>query len=72
METGYEAFSFYYDQLTENVEYPQRAAYFHRLIQKYRQCDGVILQSGECPGILYSIESLSSIYHLRFFEQWIL
>ena len=43
METGYEAFSFYYDQLTENVEYPQRAAYFHKLIQKYCQSEGVVL-----------------------------
>lgn len=43
METGYEAFSFYYDQLTENVEYPQRAAYFHKLIQKYCQSEGVCI-----------------------------
>ena len=48
METGYEAFSFYYDQLTENVEYPQRAAYFHRLIQKYRQSEGVVLLDLAC------------------------
>ena len=48
METGYEAFSFYYDQLTENVEYPQRAAYFHKLIQKYRQSEGVVLLDLAC------------------------
>lgn len=48
METGYEAFSFYYDQLTENVEYPQRAAYFHKLIQKYCQSEGVVLLDLAC------------------------
>ena len=50
METGYEAFSFYYDKLTENVEYPQRAAYFHKLIQKYRQSEGVGLRNGQAFG----------------------
>ena len=48
METGYEAFSFYYDQLTENVEYPQRAAYFHKMIQKYCQSEGVVLLDLAC------------------------
>ena len=48
METGYEAFSFYYDQLTENVEYPQLADYFHKLIQKYRQSEGVVLLDLAC------------------------
>ena len=48
METGYEAFSFYYDQLTENVEYPQRAAYFHKLIQKYCQSEGGVVLDLAC------------------------
>ena len=48
METGYEAFSFYYDQLTENVQYPQRAAYFHQLIQKYQQAEGNVLLDLAC------------------------
>ena len=48
METGYEAFSFYYDQLTENVQYPQRAAYFHRFIQKYQQAEGNVLLDLAC------------------------
>ncbi|MFR6495896.1 MAG: hypothetical protein ACLUOF_05370 [Ruminococcus sp.] len=34
-ETGYETFSFYYDALTENVDYPARAAYLDGLVQKY-------------------------------------
>ena len=34
-ETGYETFSFYYDALTENVNYPARAAYLDGLVQKY-------------------------------------
>ena len=33
-ETGYETFSFYYDALTENVNYPARAAYLDGLVQK--------------------------------------
>jgi 2-polyprenyl-3-methyl-5-hydroxy-6-metoxy-1,4-benzoquinol methylase len=48
METGYETFSFYYDQLTENVHYPQRAAYFDKLIRKYQQADGNVLLDLAC------------------------
>lgn len=32
---GYSTFARFYDALTENVNYPARAGYFHRLIQKY-------------------------------------
>ena len=39
-ETGYETFSFYYDALTENVNYPARAAYLDGLVQKYKQSAG--------------------------------
>lgn len=39
-ETGYETFSFYYDALTENVDYPARAAYLDGLVQKYLRSGG--------------------------------
>ncbi len=47
-ETGYEIFSFYYDALTENVEAPKRAAYFDKLIQKYRRTKGNVLLDLAC------------------------
>ena len=34
-ETGYETFAFYYDSLTQNVNYDERAEYFDRLIQTF-------------------------------------
>ena len=42
-ETGYETFSFYYDALTENVNYPARAAYLDGLVQKYKQSAGKVM-----------------------------
>lgn len=32
---GYGSFAWYYDRLTENVNYPARAAYFDRIIKKW-------------------------------------
>ena len=43
MDSGYETFSVYYDCLTKNVNYHQRALYFDGLIQSYLQSDGVVL-----------------------------
>ena len=40
-ETGYETFSFCYDALTENVNYPARAAYLDGLVQKYKHAKTV-------------------------------
>jgi len=34
---GYGSFSWYYDRLTENVDYPARAAYFDRLAKQWVQ-----------------------------------
>ncbi len=48
MDTGYEIFSQYYDGLTENVDYPGRAAYFDALIRRYKQSEGVVLLDLAC------------------------
>lgn len=48
METGYEEFSYYYDELTENVHYADRAVYFNRLIQKHIQSKGNVLLDLAC------------------------
>ena len=48
METGYETFARYYDGLTENVDYPKRAAYFDGLIQKHKRSAGVVLLDLAC------------------------
>lgn len=48
MDTGYEVFSQYYDGLTENVDYPRRAAYFDKLIQKHKRSEGVVLLDLAC------------------------
>lgn len=48
MDTGYETFSRYYDGLTENVDYKSRAAYFHGLIEKYKQSEGNVLLDLAC------------------------
>ena len=45
-ETGYETFSFYYDALTENVDYPARAAYLDGLVQKYLRSGGKVVRYG--------------------------
>jgi ubiquinone/menaquinone biosynthesis C-methylase UbiE len=47
-ETGYETFSFYYDALTENVSYPERAEYFDRLIQKHLRSGGNVMLDLAC------------------------
>lgn len=45
---GYETFSLYYDALTENVCYPERASYFDMLIQKHQQAAGKVLLDLAC------------------------
>ena len=47
-ETGYETFSFYYDALTENVDYPARAAYLDGLVQKYLRSGGKVMLDLAC------------------------
>lgn len=47
-ETGYETFSFYYDALTENVDYPARAAYFDRIIQENLHSSGRVMLDLAC------------------------
>ncbi len=41
--SGYGNFAAYYDGLTENVSYPDRAAYFHQLIGQYGQGGNLLL-----------------------------
>lgn len=48
LETGYESFSLYYDALTENVNYPVRAAYFDRLIRKHLCSKGYVMLDLAC------------------------
>ncbi len=48
METGYETFSFYYDQLTKNVHYPARAAYLDSLIRQHLRSEGNVLLDLAC------------------------
>lgn len=45
---GLETFSFYYDALTENVNYPARAAYLDGLVQKYKQSAGKVMLDLAC------------------------
>lgn len=47
-QTGYEVFSFYYDALTENVDYPARAAYFDGLIRRHLRSTGRVLLDLAC------------------------
>lgn len=47
-ETGYETFSFYYDALTENVDYPSRAAYLDGLVQKHLRSGGKVMLDLAC------------------------
>lgn len=47
-ETGYETFSFYYDALTENVDYAARAAYFDELIRAQLRSQGHVLLDLAC------------------------
>ncbi|MBQ8688233.1 MAG: class I SAM-dependent methyltransferase [Ruminococcus sp.] len=48
MDTGYEVFSQYYDGLTENVNYAERAAYFDGLIRRHKRSEGVVLLDLAC------------------------
>lgn len=48
MNTGYEIFSQYYDELTENVDYKKRSKYFHKLIQKHKKSNGNVLLDLAC------------------------
>lgn len=48
MNTGYEIFSQYYDELTENVDYKKRSKYFHKLIQKHKKSSGNVLLDLAC------------------------
>ncbi|MBQ8011935.1 MAG: class I SAM-dependent methyltransferase [Oscillospiraceae bacterium] len=45
---NYENFAAYYDALTENVEYPLRAARLHHLVNTYIRTDGRILLDLAC------------------------
>lgn len=47
-ETGYEVFSWFYDELTQNVGYDKRAEYFHKFIQQYCQSGGKVLLDLAC------------------------
>ena len=47
-ETGYETFAFYYDSLTQNVNYDERAEYFDRLIQTFLHSSGNVLLDLAC------------------------
>lgn len=47
-DTGYERFSLCYDALTENVCYPQRAAYLDQLIRKHLQSGGKVMLDLAC------------------------
>lgn len=46
--TGYSAFAYFYDRLTANISYQERAGYFHGLIEKYRRVPGNILLDLAC------------------------
>lgn len=48
MTSAYSAFARYYDVLTQNVNYKERAAYFHRLISKYAPQGGNLLLDLAC------------------------
>lgn len=40
---GYNAFAYFYDKLTENISYKDRAAYFDRLIKLHGGKKGILL-----------------------------
>ena len=46
--TGYETFSFYYDTLTGNVDYPARAAYLNALIRENLRSKGNVMLDLAC------------------------
>ena len=43
MMTGYGPFAWYYDELTENVSYEERAAYFLKLVEHYGSSGNIVL-----------------------------
>lgn len=43
MSKGYSAFAYFYDALTENISYKDRAAYFDRLIKKHGGTKNLLL-----------------------------
>ncbi|MBR4362000.1 MAG: methyltransferase domain-containing protein [Ruminococcus sp.] len=45
---GYSVFARYYDQLTANIDYRRRAAYFNDIIKRYRPAEGGILLDLAC------------------------
>lgn len=45
---GYSVFARYYDQLTANIDYRKRAAYFNDIIKRYRPAEGGILLDLAC------------------------
>jgi SAM-dependent methyltransferase len=45
---GYSVFARYYDQLTANIDYKKRAAYFNDIIRKFRDAEGGILLDLAC------------------------
>ena len=47
-ETGYETFAFYYDSLTKNINYDERAEYFDRQIQTFLHSSGNVLLDLAC------------------------
>ena len=63
-ETGYETFSFYYDALTENVNYPARAAYLDGLVQKYKQSAGKVMLDLACGTGTMTEEMAERGYHM--------
>ena len=45
---GYSVFARYYDELTANIDYAKRAAYFNSIIKQYRSAEGGILLDLAC------------------------
>lgn len=53
---SYSAFARFYDQLTGNISYPQRAAYFDRLLRRHGVGEGAILLDLACGTGSLSLE----------------
>ena len=45
---GYDVFARYYDELTANIDYGKRAAYFKSIIEKFKSTEGGILLDLAC------------------------
>ena len=50
---GYEAFAWYYDELTENVSYEKRAEYFLKLVEKFGSSGPIVLDLACGTGSLF-------------------